>query len=364
MALRSLIVGLALGALLALPATATATEPWACLDPYVGFDTAAVTVEHDLYAFCSFDGDGHDIVLYEWDLDGDGSYETSTGSTPWVAHTWTDRAANVDATVNVGLKVTDAAGESGTLTEPVRLTDEINSWFTFQPQLVNPGDVIDLDAYIRPYDEDASQWTYEWDLDGDGSYEHSSGLIPDATLVAPDALGLRPVGLRVSDDQGNVSVVRRNIEVLPRHPSRDLIGYDAPQNLVDAPVNVLPPAPGSEDAGPTPVGPDGEPVGSPQPAPERQITLRAISGTKRGLKITLNGPRYKRVHVTVALPAKRAASYGLPARRVVFAKGYVRFNDRGIGRTTMRWTRGAYRTFAKMRQRGGYYLLDIIPRPA
>ena len=362
MVVRSLTALFAACTFLVLPASASATAPWACM----GFDeevrTPLLGVEYELWADCSLDGDGHDIVHYEWDLDGDGSFETSTGSTPRVEHTWTDRGAHLDATVKVGLKVTDSAGESGAWHEPLRLTDQVNSWFTYAPQLVNPGDVVDLDAYISPYAPTATEWTYEWDLDGDGGYEHSTGLVPDATLVAPDAPGARPVGLRVSDNVGNVSVIRRNIEVLPRHPSRDLIAYDAPQNLVDAPVNVLPTAPGAE--APAPVGPNGEEGTAPQPTPERKVTLRAISGTRRGLKVTLNGPRFKRLHITVRLPAGRAASYGLPRRRVVFAKGVVRFNDRGIGRATMRWTKGAYRTFQRLRGRSGYILLDIVPRPA
>ena len=351
---RSLIVAFAASALLALPASAGATAPWACM----GFDgevrTPQVGTEYEIFASCSLDGDGHDLVEYAWDLDGDGSYETSTGTTPKVAHTWTDRGAYLDATVNLGLKVTDAAGESGTWTEPLRITDQINSWFTYSPQLVNPGDVVDLDAYIRPYDEDAAEWTYEWDLDGDGSFEHATGLMPDATLVAPDAVGRRPVGLRVSDDVGNVSVVRRAIEVLPRHPSRDQIVYDAPENLVDAPV--LPSLP----AGDAPVGPTADDVAPQQPKPPRPITIRRISGSRKALDLVLNGPRHKRFHITVRLPAERAASYGLPRRRVIFARGHIRFNGRGIGRARMRWTKGAYNVFRRVR----YTLVDIVPRPA
>ncbi|HEV2061927.1 MAG TPA: hypothetical protein VGR12_03665 [Solirubrobacteraceae bacterium] len=343
-------------ALLALPASASATAPWACLDRYDGFMTPVVGVEHEVFALCSLDGDGHDLVLFEWDLDGDGTYERSTGSTPWVAHTWNDRAAHLDATVNVGVKVTDAAGESGTWSEPLRLTDQINSWFTFGPQLVNPGDVVGLDAYIRPrYALDGREWTYEWDLDGDGAYEHSTGPLPDATLVAPDAIGRRPVGLRVTDDVGNVSVVRRNIEVLPRHPSRDHTAYEAPANLADAPV--LPPAMPETVA---PVGPTVDEVVPRQRRLPRPMTIRRISGSRRALNLTLNGPRSKRFHITVRLPADRAAGYGLPRRRVVFARGYIRFNARGIGRTRMRWTKGAYDVFRRVR----YTLVDIVPRPA
>ena len=55
-------------------------------------------------------------------------------------------------------------------------------------------------------------------------------------------------------------------------------------------------------------------------------------------------------------PADRAASYGLPRRKVVLARGTLTFNGRGVGRTAkMRWTKGAYRVFVRVR----HSLLDI-----
>ena len=52
---------------------------------------------------------GAAISTYEWDLDGDGSYERNTGADPTVATTY---GAPLDVTV--GLRITDAAGRSGT----------------------------------------------------------------------------------------------------------------------------------------------------------------------------------------------------------------------------------------------------------
>ncbi|HEX8208320.1 MAG TPA: hypothetical protein VF587_19815 [Solirubrobacteraceae bacterium] len=351
MALRkSLLPAAAALALLALPATASATAPWACLDLPDGFMTPVVGVPHDISATCSFDGDGHDLVLYEWDLDGDGTYETSTGGDSEVTHTWTDRAATLDATIDVGVRVTDAAGESGEWSEPLRLTDEINSWFTFDVPLVNPGDEVALAAYIRPYEVDGRTWTYEWDLDGDGTYEHSSGMLPDAIFVAPEAIGPRAVGLKVTNDLGAESVVRREIEVLPRHPSRDQIVYDAPTNMLDAPVpsDTPPPAPAPlVPAGTTELAPLPD-----QPRKVRRPKLKRIDADKYGMRLHyVRGPKWSRYRVTVSIPAKLAASYGLPRRRVVFARGTLVFNARGVGRTAkMRWTKGAYDVFRRVRQ--------------
>lgn len=57
-------------------------------------------------ASSSADADGT-IAQYEWDLDGDGSFETSSGATPTVS-----RAYESPGPVNVRLKVTDNTGAS------------------------------------------------------------------------------------------------------------------------------------------------------------------------------------------------------------------------------------------------------------
>ena len=50
------------------------------------------------------------IARYEWDLDGDGSFETDTGATPTVTHAYGETGR-----YNVGLRVTDADGEQDEL---------------------------------------------------------------------------------------------------------------------------------------------------------------------------------------------------------------------------------------------------------
>ena len=363
MALRASVLVAALFAL-ALPASAQADVPVPCVFPYPGVSTPVEGEQHLLNAACSDDPDGHDIVEYEWDLDGDGSFETSTGDEPTLLHTFTNRGAFLDATIVLGLRVTDAAGEVGADTGVFRITDAINSWFRFEPQLVNPGDPIHLSATIAPVDEDEDAvYTYDLDLDGDGTFEHSSGLIAEADLVAPDKLGAHPISLRVSDGLGNVSTVKRAIEVLVRHPSRDQVAWLAPENLLQksdlqvqgetieqAKQALLPPPP--------PVPADAtDPLAVRQPVLPR---LRRLAANRNGLTLEYTGPKWKLYKVVVRLPAARAASYGLARRTVVFARGQFRFNAKGVGRTTMRWTPGAYRIFRKVR-RG---VMDIIARPA
>ena len=54
---------------------------------------------------------GDSIVKYEWDLDGNGTYETNGGSSPTVQKTWTTPYSGI-----IGLKVTDSNGLSSTAT--------------------------------------------------------------------------------------------------------------------------------------------------------------------------------------------------------------------------------------------------------
>jgi YD repeat-containing protein len=63
----------------------------------------------------SSDPDGT-ILKYEWDLDGNGTYETDTGSTPTVSHSYATAG-----TVTVGLRVTDDNGGTGVATRTLTI---------------------------------------------------------------------------------------------------------------------------------------------------------------------------------------------------------------------------------------------------
>ncbi|HEX2084667.1 MAG TPA: hypothetical protein VHF89_03215 [Solirubrobacteraceae bacterium] len=346
MALRTSLLA-ALAALLVLPASTVAAVPEPVLSGPSGWTTPTVGQAYALDASESFDLDGHDLVRFEWDFDGDGAWDADTGAVPGVSHTWTTRD-HLDAHTNLLLRVTDAAGESSVLVVPLQITDEINSWFVFSPQLVNPGDTLALTAHTTPQDVSGLRtYTYEWDLDGDGAFEHSSGDSPGTTMVAPDALGKRVVGLRVTDDLGSVSAIRREIEVLPRHPSRDQLPWEAPvENLKTAP----PPsdtAPVLTNEGPV------EPAQAAPPAPAmaddgtrvRPLQLRRIQRNARYAVITVSGPIGYRFKVTISASAKVARRLGLGRRRVLYGRATGRIDDRGIGRVRVPWTRVGRRAF-------------------
>jgi hypothetical protein len=334
----------ALAALMAVPASAHATEPWAdlCADEDMMLLVPKDGVPHAFDASCTFDADGHDIVDYEWDFDGDGHFETSTGATPAALHVFSSRGAYVDATVNFALRVTDAAGEVGTAEIPLRIRDELNSWFNFSPQIVNPGDQIDLKGSIAPEDPDGGPFTYEWDLDGNGAFERTT---TDArtSFPAPDVLGKQPVSLRVSDSLGNQSVVKRLVEIVPRHPSRDQQPWAAPVNLQNTPVLDLQnkelheaiAAPGDAVA-PAQVPGDEQAPGTDTAAIVRIRAIRARFGM-RAARVTFEGPAGHRFRATLRLSPKVAKALGFGRRYVVLGRGAGRLGPGGTKTITVRW---------------------------
>ena len=66
----------------------------------------------------SSDSDGT-IVKYDWDLDGNGSFETTTGATATHSHTYPNAA-----TFNVGVKVTDNDGGTRTASRALVVTGD------------------------------------------------------------------------------------------------------------------------------------------------------------------------------------------------------------------------------------------------
>lgn len=70
----------------------------------------------DLDASASADPDGS-VVLYEWDLDGDGAYDLETAAYPWLTHTYEQAG-----TYTIVVRITDERG--GTDTAAVRVTVE------------------------------------------------------------------------------------------------------------------------------------------------------------------------------------------------------------------------------------------------
>ena len=120
----------------------------------------------------SSDPDGS-ITKYEWDLDGNGSYETNTGSTPTAT-----RAYATEAQVQVGLRVTDNLFGTDTETKTLEVGNKAPvASYTITPNPAITGRSVAFNA-SGSSDVDGTITKYEWDLDGNGSYETEPARAP------------------------------------------------------------------------------------------------------------------------------------------------------------------------------------------
>lgn len=175
---------------------------------------AAIGVPVTFDGSASADTGGGAITKWEWDLDGNGSFETDTtaSATPSQA----TRTYTAAGTYFVKLRVTDSTGTSTTAFEPsLRVNAKPVANFTITPPdpVINQPVSFDGSASADP---DGTVTTYEWDLDGDGTFE-ATGVNPTHTYADP---GTFSVKLRVTDgDNTQSDVLQRPLTVQATKPS-------------------------------------------------------------------------------------------------------------------------------------------------
>lgn len=172
-----------------------------------------VPLSLDFNLLGSSDPDGT-IVLYEFDAEGDGSYEQSwTSVPPPVEHTYT-----IAGIYNCTVRVTDNEGATDTFVIEVDARDPANALPTaLLVADVSIGDVP-LDVHFNAggsTDSDGNIVLYEFDLDGDGIYE-ISGTEAAQEHVYYDA-GYYSARLRVTDNSNGRSSTGKTIQ--PTDPS-------------------------------------------------------------------------------------------------------------------------------------------------
>ncbi len=189
------------------------------------------TVTFDANA--SVGSNGSNIALYEWDFDGDGTYDTSSGL-PTTTFSYPDKA-----TYAVGLRVTDVGGFSDQTTRALAVTARPVADAVVSPiapevtitSLVN----VKFDA-SGSTDSDGTIVRYEWDLDGDGNYEVDAGNNPTIQRLFGTS-GTRQVGLQVTDDSGAVDDVSVTVVVENRPPVGEFTAFAGPA-IVGAPATI------------------------------------------------------------------------------------------------------------------------------
>jgi len=171
---------------------------WVNRTPSAGFGLSTFE-SNELDPVCfndlSHDDDGS-IVAWQWRF-GDGSSSTETSPT---------HAYERDGTFTVALTVTDTCGATDTTTAEITIHNLSPIAQLATSHLTQPTDTsfaFDASGSLDP-SPTGSIAQYEWDLDGDGTYEAHS-TVPTASQSYDDD-GTYCVSVRVTDDDGAVAV--------------------------------------------------------------------------------------------------------------------------------------------------------------
>ncbi len=172
------------------------------------------------------------IVQYEWDLDGNGTYETNTGAVPTTTHPYPTKGV-----VAVGLRVTDINAATDETVVPLPVTLAPTASFTLSPVAPLSLSPVTLDGSAST-DPDGTVVRYEWDLDGNGTYETESVPANNPILTTQFATsGIRDVHLRVTDDLGATSISSITVNVQNQPPLASF-NVQNPPAIVGAPTTL------------------------------------------------------------------------------------------------------------------------------
>lgn len=146
------------------------------------------------------------IVNHEWDLDGDGNYELETGTATLAEYTYDHSGVYI-----ARLRATDDAARTaiagkvitvGTAPVAVLKVDPVQREVPVQLHLDGRGSYSELGELVK----------YEWDVDGDGTFEIDSGPVAEL-FVDFDDPGSLPVSLRVTDNIGLTALDSLDLEL-------------------------------------------------------------------------------------------------------------------------------------------------------
>ncbi|MCB1218250.1 PKD domain-containing protein [bacterium] len=221
-------------------------------DPAAGL--IPLTVEYDGSA--STDSD-NGISSWEWDLDGDGNFGESGAEATFAGQ---DNAAFTYESIGshtARLRVTDASGRSDTAEFSVQARPDLppTASLTADPQSGQKPLAVSFDGSASS-DVLGSIADYEWDFDGNGSFNESGAEASARGLAMPEgyiyeAAGDYLASLRVTDEDGNSDEAQLLISVSNVPPVAVLM---ASQSEGNAPLGV------QFDAGSS-LDPDGSIVG-------------------------------------------------------------------------------------------------------
>ena len=176
---------------------------------FSGIPGTAYTNDVITFTASSSDQDGF-IVRHQWDFDGDGNYESDTGTVPSTYYRYQS-----PGNFNARLKVTDNSGASTVSSAKTILIEPPVSQPTLALYLTaDPGSgTVPLSVIFQTSlsDQNAQVTTYEWDLDGNGTYEAKTTTSPISnTFTSP---GTYTVKVRATDSYGATSTAEATVKV-------------------------------------------------------------------------------------------------------------------------------------------------------
>lgn len=162
---------------------------------------------------------GASISEYSWDLDGDGSYERSTGTNTQVRTSFARPGRR-----RLALQVTSSTGVT-TVERWVRVQNRgPTAAVAVDPVQPTAGAPATIDA-TGSADPDGTIERYQWDLDGNGSFEVDGGKT--ATVAHSfSAAGVQGVGVRVTDDSGATAEAEAFVDVIEPNPPTATLSVD------------------------------------------------------------------------------------------------------------------------------------------
>jgi PKD repeat protein len=150
---------------------------------------------------------GGSIVKYEWDLNGDGTYETNTGATPKATTSFPN-----PGTYTVGLRVTDSDGGIDYTTRQISVGNfPPVAHVTASPNPVLTGQPVKLDASGST--DQGTIVDYKWDLDNSGNFATDTGSTPTVTTSFATP-GTHTVGVQLTDNEGLTTKTTLTVTVL------------------------------------------------------------------------------------------------------------------------------------------------------
>jgi alpha-tubulin suppressor-like RCC1 family protein len=169
----------------ALEASGTRTLPTAVVGgPYVVVGGDAVQLDGS----ASTGRGGASLTAYEWDLDGDGSFDDAAGATPTV--TFATGGSHL-----VSLRVSDSAGNQGVAHAHVavsggNLPPTITSFAPAAAAAATVGETLELTVVAD--DPEGDPLSYVWTMDGQPVGDGTATLVlaPDASVVGPHAISV------------------------------------------------------------------------------------------------------------------------------------------------------------------------------